>query len=789
MFKNYFKIAVRNLWKNKGYSLINISGLAIGMAVATLIGLWVQYERSYDSFHANEKNIGIIMKKTFFNNEKGTQTGVMLPLYDELKANYPEVEHITRLDWGDNHSLVTGEKKISKQGHFADPDFLKMFSFPLVKGNADKVLKDPYSIVLNESLANTLFGKTDPIGKVIKIDNQYDVKVTGVLKDVPKNSSLQFDFLMPYELNILTSDFVRNAKTQWQNNFLQNIVELNDGVSMDGFSKKIARIVQQKANDKKEGTLFVHPMEKWHLYSDFKDWVNVGGLIQYVRLFSVIGLLVLIIACINFMNLSTARSEKRAKEVGIRKAIGSQRKHLIAQFLGESLFTAFIAFILSLIIVKLCLPLLNDVGFNNVTLNFSNVLLLVILFAGCIITGLLAGSYPALYLSGFTPVKVLKGTFQPGKSANLPRKILVVTQFSFSIALIIGTLVIFQQVQYAKNRPLGYNPNNLLSFSLSSDLSKNYDAMKQDLLATGYVEAVTKSSSPMTGVYNQWDDFSWEGKDPNSHPLFAAIMVDYDYDKVSQIKLKEGRFFSKQFSTDSNTVILNESAVKLMGFKNPVGKTIKFGNQSVTIISVVQNVIMQDPFKSVMPAVMLLRPYFVYQGLLRFRQGADIRKALAAITPVMEKYNPAYPFEYHFTDEEFNKKFEAENQVGKLSGIFAALAIFISCLGLFGLASFMAERRIKEIGVRKVLGASVSQLWLLLSKEFVLLVIISCVIASPLALYFLQSWLKKYEYHINISPLIFINAAVVAIVITLITVSFQAIKAAVANPVKSLRTE
>jgi len=383
----------------------------------------------------------------------------------------------------------------------------------------------------------------------------------------------------------------------------------------------------------------------------------------------------------------------------------------------------------------------------------------------------------------------LKGTFQPGKSANLPRKILVVTQFSFSIALIIGTLVIFQQVQYAKNRPLGYNPNNLLSFSLSSDLSKNYDAMKQDLLATGYVEAVTKSSSPMTGVYNQWDDFSWEGKDPNSHPLFAAIMVDYDYDKVSQIKLKEGRFFSKQFSTDSNTVILNESAVKLMGFKNPVGKTIKFGNQSVTIIGVVQNVIMQDPFKSVMPAVMLLRPYFVYQGLLRFRQGADIRKALAAITPVMEKYNPAYPFEYHFTDEEFNKKFEAENQVGKLSGIFAALAIFISCLGLFGLASFMAERRIKEIGVRKVLGASVSQLWLLLSKEFVLLVIISCVIASPLALYFLQSWLKKYEYHINISPLIFINAAVVAIVITLITVSFQAIKAAVANPVKSLRTE
>ena len=619
MIKNYFKIAIRNLWKNKGYSVINIIGLAIGMAAATLIGLWVQYQVSFDSFNANRKNIGSIMKRTLFNNEKSTETGSSLPLYDELKANYPEVKHITRLDWGDGHSLVTGEKKLGKYGHFADPDFLRMFSFPLVKGNADKVLSDPYSIVLTESLANALFGKADPIGKVIKVDNQYDVKVTGVLKDVPKNSTLQFDYLMPYELNILTSDFVKNHKTHWQDNFLQNIIELYDGSSMDAFSKKIASIVQQKTNDKTEGTLFIHPMEKWHLYNDFKDWQNAGGLIQNVRLFSVIGLLVLIIACINFMNLSTARSEKRAREVGIRKAIGSQRKHLIAQFLGESLFTAFIAFILSLIIVKLCLPLLSDIGFNDITFNFSNITLIGILFAGCLITGLLAGSYPALYLSGFTAVKVLKGTFQPGKSANLPRKILVVTQFSFSIALIIGTIVIFQQIQYAKNRPIGYNPNNLLSFSLSADLQKNYDAMKQGLLATGYVEAVTKSSSPMTGIYNEWDNFSWQGKDPNSRPLFAAVMVDYDYDKVSQIKLKEGRFFSKQFSTDSNSLVLNEAAVKLMGLKNPVGNTIKFGDENVTIIGVTQNVIMDNPFKSVMPEVMLLRPYYVYQVRVCFK--------------------------------------------------------------------------------------------------------------------------------------------------------------------------
>jgi ABC-type antimicrobial peptide transport system permease subunit len=789
MLKNYFKIAWRNMAKSKGYSALNILGLAIGMAVAILIGLWVQHEISYDSFHANKEHVGIIMKKTLFNNEKGTQSGVMLPLYDELKTNYPDVKYATRLDWGNDHSLIVGEKKLSKTGHFADPDFLRMFSFPLVEGNISDALKDPYSIVLTQSLATAIFDGRDAMGKTIKVDNKHLVKVSGVLKDVPGNSTLQFDFLMPYELNVITDDFVKGAKTQWKNNFLQTFVQLNDGVSMKAFSGKIENLARVKSNDKTQATLFVHPMKKWHLYDDFKDWVNVGGLIQYVQLFALIGLLVLIIACINFMNLSTARSEKRAREVGIRKAIGSRRRQLIIQFLTESLVTAFIAFILSLVIVKINLPFLSEVGFKNVVLNVSSIPLLATLLAGCLFTGILAGSYPALYLSKFNAVKVLKGTYQAGKAANLPRKILVVTQFTFSIALIIGTVIIFQQIRFAKGRSLGYNPNNLLSFSLSDDLLKNYEPMKHDLLETGYVEAVTRSSSPMTGVYNQWDDFSWEGKDPASHPLFSAIMVDYDYDKVTQIKLKAGRFFSKEFATDSNAVLLNEAAVKLIGFKKPVGKNIMFGEKPATIIGTAENVIMQNPFKSVMPAIMILRPYFRTQGLLRFKPTISIQQALAAIKPVMDKYNPGYPFTYTFTDEEFNKKFEAENQVAQLSGIFAALAIFISCLGLLGLASFMAERRRKEIGVRKVLGATVSQLWILLSKEFVLLISISCLIASPIALYFLQGWLEKYEYHIKISPLIFIGGGALAIIITLITISFQAIKAAIANPVKSLRTE
>jgi len=789
MLKNYFTTAIRHLWKNKGYSFINIFGLAVGMAVALLIGLWVRYETSYDAFNVNEAHIGRIKKKTLFNGQKHVQNGVMLPLYDELKNNYPEVKYITRVDWGDAHSLVTGDKKISKEGHFADPDFLKMFSFPLVKGNVDKVLKDPYSIVLTESLAKALFGSADPMGQTIKMDNQSNLVVTGVLKDVPRNSSITFDFLVPYTLNIATSDFVRGAQQQWGNNFLQNYVQLKEGVSMDAFSAKIADVARKKGNDKKDGLLFLHPMEKWRLYSHFDGWQNTGGAIEYVRMFSIVGLLVLVIACINFMNLSTARSEKRSREVGIRKAIGSQRGQLIAQFLGEAVLTALIAFFLSLLIVKLSLPLLKDVGFNGVELNLTNLPLLGFALAGCIITGLLAGSYPALYLSSFKPVKVLKGVFTPGKGASLPRKVLVVVQFSCSIALIIGVIIVFQQIQHARNRPLGYDPDNLIGLNLSTDLQKNYLPMKRELLANDYVAAVSKSSSPMTGIYNNWGGFSWAGKDPNSNPVFSAIMVDEDYDKATGIRIKAGRFFSREFATDSNAVVLNEEAVKLMGFKHPVGERVKFNDENMTVIGVAGNVLQDDPFKPVEPAIMLFRPYFVFQGLIRLKDGADVKKALASIQPVVEKYNPAYPFEYRFTDEEFSKKFERENQVGQLSGIFAVLAIFISCLGLFGLASFLAERRTREIGVRKVLGASIPQLWMLLSKDFVLLVIISCLIATPLAWYFMHGWLNKYDYRVSISPWVFAGTAVLAIVITLITVSFQAIRAAVSNPVKSLRTE
>ncbi|SFE51723.1 ABC-type antimicrobial peptide transport system, permease component [Chitinophaga sp. CF118] len=789
MFRNYLKTAWRNLWKNKSLSFINILGLAMGMAFATLIGLWIQFETSFDSFHKNSDRIALVQKHTLFNNNRNTQESTPLPLYYELKNNYPEVKRASRLTWNDNHSLVIGNNKFNKKGRYIDPDFLEMFSFPLVKGNAATALTDPNSIILTESLATALFGTENPIGKIIKIDNWYNAQVTALVKDVPKNSTLDFDFLAPYQFIMEHSDWIRNNSTNWGNNFLMNIVELKEGVSMANFSKKISPLIVQKDNRLKNQTLFLHPLSKWHLYNDYKNWINVGGKIEYVRLFGIIGIFVLLIACINFMNLSTARSEKRAKEVGIRKAVGSGRMQLVTQFLTESMLTAFLAFVLSIGIIQLLLPYLKGLGFENIRFDFSNIFLLGFLLLVCILTGFIAGSYPALYLSSFLPVRILKGILRQSKSAVTFRKVLVVFQFTVSIGLIISTVIVFQQINHAKNRSLGYNPNNLISINGSDDLTKNYTALKQDLLNSGYLESVAKASQPMTRTTNRWSDFSWQGKDPNTDIALDAIMTDWDFEKTAGLKFKEGRPFSKEYKTDSNAVILNEEALKVIGYKDPIGKTMTSGGRVITIVGIVENVLIDNPFKPVYPLAILFNGNVANNILLRLKSTSDLRKTLAAIQPVFDKYNPSSPFEYNFVDDEFSKKFTIENQVGKLAGIFAGLAIFISCLGLFGLAMFMAESRTKEIGIRKVLGASVASIWALLSKEFVWLVLLACLFASPIAFWLMKDWLQKYEYRIDIGWWIFAVAGMLAIIIALLTVSMQAIKAAIANPVKSLRSE
>lgn len=790
MYGNYFKTAFRNLWKNKGYSFINIMGLAIGMSVALLIGLWIKFQASYNTFHENRDNIAIVMKRTLFNDFKGTQTGVMLPLYDELKSgNYPEVKGATRLDWGGDHALAVGDTRIMKLGHFADPDFLKMFTFPLIKGDINTALNDPYSMLITEALSKDLFGDADPMGKTIILNKSGEMIVTGVLKNVPPNSTMHFDFLVPFEWLVINHDWIKKARTNWGNNFLQTMVELNDGVTPEEFSARIENLLREKSGDPKESTFFVHPMNRWHLYNNFENWVNTGGAIGMLRLFGIVGLLVLGIACINFVNLSTARSEKRAREVGVRKAIGSHRRQLIMQFLSESFLTTMISFLIALLIVQFSLPALSQLGFQDIKLDLTDLTLVSSAIAAVSFTSLLAGWYPALYLSGIKAVSVLKGSFRAGTAANLPRKILVVSQFTFSIALIIATTVIFLQIQYAKGRPLGYNPNNLLHIGLSKDLRDHFDALKQELLATGSVDFVSRSSSPMTSVYNTWDGFSWDGMDPNSHPVFSAIMVDYDYDKTSGLTMMEGRFFDNEHRADSVAVVLNESARKLIGFDDPIGKTIKFNETVLTIIGVNQNVVMENPYEDVPPAAYFLWPGGAEQGFVRLREGITANEAIAAIQPVVDKLNPGIPFDVRFTEDVYKGKFSNENKLGTLAVIFASISVFISCLGLFGLASFMAERRTKEIGIRKVVGASIFNLWRMLSRDFVMLVIVACVIAIPGSYLVMQKWLLSYTYRTDIPWWIPAVTGIAALAITLITVSYQTIRAAKMNPVNSLRSE
>ncbi len=794
MIKNYLKIAWRNMLNNKVYSALNIVGLAAGMAVALIIALWVFNQYSYDKFLPNYDQLYQV-EINFTDPHEGehTQQAVSLPISDVLRKDYPEVKYVAESDWMGQHGLLVGNKKLYMNGAGVGSDFLKMFQYPLIKGNSNTVLKDAYSIVLTESTAKALFGDADPIYKTVRMDNQHDLKVTGVIKNLPKNSSFQFNYLIPFSYNEQTQDWMKTARTTYYNNSFRIFVQLQPDVDYAKLAPKIKDIVYKGGplmRPAKPVVLF-HPLKYWHLYSDFKNGKEIGGFIEYVHLFTIIGALVLLIACINFMNLSTARSEKRAREVGVRKAIGSQRRDLIFQFLTESILITFVAFLLSVLFVQLALPSFNTLTGDSVSIPYSSPVFWIIMITYVLATGLLAGSRPAFYLSSFSPVKVLKGSIQVGKAASLPRKILVVLQFTCSIALIISTVIVYQQIQYAKDRPTGYSADRLVSTDMSDDLSNHYDALKADLLQTGTVESVTKASSPLTGVYMHTGIEKWPGQGAGELGLnVGGISVSDNYFKTVGMSLIKGHDFSSNWSSDTSNIIINEAAVKRMGLKEPINQVIKYDNINgpARIIGVVKDALMESPFTPVEPTVFNHGRggnFIIY----RLSAGVNTHDAIEKITRIFDKYNPAYPFMYQFVDEEYNHKFNLEVLVGKLAGVFAGLAIFISCLGLFGLAAYVAEQRTKEIGVRKVLGASVAQVWLLLSKDFIVLVIISCLIASPIALYFLSSWLQKYNYRISIGPGVFILSAVVAILITLITISFQAIKAALMNPVKSLRSE
>lgn len=786
MIKNYLKIAWRNLVKNKVHSAINIVGLSVGMAIAMLIGLWIWDELSFDKYHRNYSHIGQLMVTQTANGETGTFESTVVPLSAELRTKYAADFKLTALIWEGAHILAVGDKKISQNGMWAEPDMPAILSLNMVKGSYAN-FKDPSSFILSQSVAKALFGNADPINKVVRIDNKTNMKVAGVYEDLPHNTSFYAaKFMLPFNN---PANWWNTQTAAWDNHGCHLFALMNDHADFDKVSAKIRNITKPhfKMNDE---VMQVHPMSKWHLYSDFQNSVSIGGRIQFVWLFGIIGLFILLLACINFMNLSTAKSEKRAKEVGIRKAIGSVRGQLIGQFLSESLLVVFLALILTIILTVLAIPYFNRIADKDVTVPWANPSFWLITLSFSIFTGLVSGSYPAFYLSGFNPVKVLKGTFRVGRFASVPRKVLVVVQFTVSIVLIIGTVVVLRQIQFAKNRPVGYTRAGLISIEMNTpEIYGHYEVMRNDLLQTGAVEDMAESNSTTTQIWSRNGGFTWEGKAPGYDPTFGTIGVTYDYGHTVGWKILQGRDFSRNFPTDTGAIILNESALKMSGIKNPVGKIMHWNGGNHVIVGISKDMVMESPYEKTVGTVFFMSPGWVNWMTVRIKPTMPIRDALSKIEPVFKKYNPGSPFEYKFNDDDYAQKFSDEERIGNLASIFAALAIFISCLGLFGLASFVAEQRTKEIGVRKVLGASVANLWRLLSTEFVMLVFISLLIAVPLAYYFMQRWLMTYQYKAAISWWIFALAGIGAITITLITVSFQAIKAALANPVKSLRSE
>ncbi len=794
MIKNYFKIAWRNLVKSKGYSIINIGGLAVGMAVAMLIGFWVHDELTYDRYHKNYDRIAQVMQHANFNGKIESQVSNPALMGPEIRAKYgSDFRYVVQSSWEGTHLICVGNKHIGKHGIYFDPEAPDMLSLKMLKGTRAG-LKDPYSIMLSASAAESIFGKEDPINKTIKLDRTDDLKVTGVFEDLPENTTFnRLKIIMPWSLWLIQNPWAKDMRHPWGSNFSQTFVQIADNADMEKVSARIknTKLDNVDGEEKKyQWAVFLQPMAKWNLYNEFKNGINTGGNIKYVIMFGIIGVFVLLLACINFMNLATARSEKRAREVGIRKAIGSMRRQLVYQFFAESYVVVLLAFIFSIGLVYLFLPLFNDVAGKKIIIPWNNGLLWIFCLVFIFMTGLLSGSYPAFYLSSFQPLKVLKGTFRVGRFASLPRKVLVVAQFTVSVMLIIGTIIIYQQIQYAKNRPIGYTRNGLVNLSMEPEVRKHFESIRNELKNSGAIEEMAASNSPLTQVWNTNGGFNWEGKDPNLAVDFPNNRVTYDFGKTVQWKIKDGRDFSREFATDSSAFIINEAAASFLGFPNPVGKTLMWNNEPFTIIGVVNDIMQESPFYPVRPSLYHINDLEnMFNLIVRLSPSKSTAQSIKTIEMVWKKYMPDVPFEYKFIDEEFGNKFRAEERIGKLSSYFAVLAIFISCLGLFGMASFVAEQRTKEIGIRKVLGASVLILWKLLSKEFVYLVIISCVIAAPIAWYYLNSWLTDYDYRITISWLVFVWAALAALFITVLTVSFQAIKAALANPVKSLRSE
>jgi len=786
MLKNYIRIAWRNLRKNRTSSIINIAGLATGMAIALIIGLWITDELSFDHYHKYHSRIAQGMAVQSARGETYVGETITQPLGKALRT-YKDLFTRTALTCGGGDQLIGyGDKKLNAPGIWAQKELPEMFTFQMVKGSI-AAADDPSTALISQSLATALFGKDDPINKDIQINNRLQFRIGGVYEDLPHNTTFAgVKLVMPWYNK---ENNYRINNTEWADHNGGLYVELAEGVTAEQASARIKSLPTPHVKEWKEEAM-VYPLDKAHLYNEFdKQGRPNGGRIQFVWLFGIIGSFVLLLACINFMNLSTARSEKRAKEVGIRKTVGSLKSQLIAQFLSESVLVTFLAFLLSILLAELSLPFFNAVAAKEMSFPWANTLFWLLAIGFILFTGIIAGSYPAFYLSRFDPVQVLKGTFRAGRYASLPRKVLVVLQFSVSLTLIIGTVIVFRQISFAKDRPVGYTREGLVTVYMNTpSLYDHYDAIREDLLRSGVVENVAASSMKPTNFDNN-NSLDWRGKRPDQSAIFFRnVNVTRDFGKTIGWHVLQGRDFSRDFPSDSSALILNDTAAKVMGIANPIGERVKFWGKDYTVIGVVGDMVTNSPFEKVEPAMFLGD---MNRGILiaRLRPGLSTSQALAGMETVFKKFNPGNPFVSHFIDEEYARKFEAEQRIGNLASVFTSLAIFISCIGLFGLASFVAEQRTKEIGVRKVLGAGVLRLWGLLSKDFLKLVVLSFCIAMPLAWYAMNKWLEGYVYHTKISWWIFAASGIGILLVTLLTVSFQSLRAATMNPSKSLRTE
>ena len=792
MLRNYLLIGWRNLVRTKVFSVVNIAGLSAGMAVAILIGIWVWDELSFNTSFRNYDRLAEVYHHVTFGDELITISDVPEPLGRTLKDVYPDFEDVATTSNPRGHIIQYGESALAKTCLFVEPAFVTMFSLDILQGSKT-ALEDIHSVLMSQTLAASLVGD-DPVGKSVKFNNRDHLVIAGIYRDFPSNSEFaEIKMILPLAYRQSLNE---SAKDNWEDYSFVSYGLMKDGTSFEDAEPKIKNVLYQHASNdgkalKPEGILF--PMAKWHLYAEFKDGVNTGTQIRFVWMFGIIGAFVLMLACINFMNLSTARSEKRSKEIGVRKVMGSLRSQLVNQFLSESLLTVCISFLLALLIAQLSLPWFNTLSGKNMAIPYGNFIFILVALIFIVTTSLLAGSYPALYLSSFNPVKVLKGIYHAGRGTSVPRKVLVVFQFTASIIIVIGTIVVFLQIQHAKDRPVGFDRKGIIHIPIrTEDLAKaDYNILRDQLLATGVVENMAISDFPITGSMSADASLTWPGKDPALRPLVALNSCSHDFPATNGFQFVEGRDFSRALASDSSAVVINEMAARLIaGEQSAVGKKVSFGyGKEREIVGVIKDQIRWTPFAKQSPHIYFVR----YDGAgyitVRMRADASTHDALQKIETVMKKVDAAAPFEYKFVDEDYAHLFHDEERIGTLASVFAALAIFISCIGIFALAAFAASQRTKEIGIRKVLGASVFALWRMLAKDFLILVVVAILLASPLAYYLLQQWLQRYEYRIDIPLTVFIVTAVFALLVTLLTISYQTLKAAWVNPVKSLKTE